>query len=339
MSEVMVTITLRSSCAFVWLKNPFLLSRALGLTGQFLCGQAVVVTENRAMSSLGPSPQPHAPSAALHNQGAQEGKGKGWVKGAYLGGAAPAQSTWQKDGKPGRDREQGKEHNQERQNLPKEVEATASAAPENSEPPETTAVYCPDCQTWLNGPRQWEDHKIGKKHRKNVQKQRAGGGSSTKASGTASKKNEPILALPSEHEELQGKSETADWLCSATNELVKSQVRDDEKAGDGEAPEEQKRSRRSRRRKKVLDAAADLDPEAQGNDDDAAADLDPEAQGNDDDGDDDPEKPEKPEKASLAAENLPAESLLAESLPAEGLPAEAPVELRVTEEAPAVEAH
>ena len=44
------------------------------------------------------------------NQGAQEGKGKGWVKGAYLEGAAPAQSTWQKDGEPGRDREQGKEH-------------------------------------------------------------------------------------------------------------------------------------------------------------------------------------------------------------------------------------
>ena len=32
------------------------------------------------------------------------------------------------------------------------------------------AVYCPDCSTWLNGPGQWEDHKIGKKHRKNTQK-------------------------------------------------------------------------------------------------------------------------------------------------------------------------
>ena len=32
------------------------------------------------------------------------------------------------------------------------------------------AVYCKECQTWLNGPRQFEDHKIGKKHRKNVQK-------------------------------------------------------------------------------------------------------------------------------------------------------------------------
>ena len=29
------------------------------------------------------------------------------------------------------------------------------------------AVYCDDCQMWLNSPTQWEDHKIGKKHRKN----------------------------------------------------------------------------------------------------------------------------------------------------------------------------
>ena len=28
------------------------------------------------------------------------------------------------------------------------------------------AVYCPDCEMWLNGPTQWEDHKIGKKHQK-----------------------------------------------------------------------------------------------------------------------------------------------------------------------------
>ena len=37
---------------------------------------------------------------------------------------------------------------------------------------EAMAVYCKECQTWLNGPRQWEDHKIGKKHRKNVLKAR-----------------------------------------------------------------------------------------------------------------------------------------------------------------------
>jgi dsRNA-specific ribonuclease len=31
---------------------------------------------------------------------------------------------------------------------------------------EVGAVWCPDCEMWLNGPAQWEDHKIGKKHRK-----------------------------------------------------------------------------------------------------------------------------------------------------------------------------
>ena len=30
------------------------------------------------------------------------------------------------------------------------------------------AVYCADCQMWLNGPTQWYNHRIGKKHRKNV---------------------------------------------------------------------------------------------------------------------------------------------------------------------------
>ena len=30
------------------------------------------------------------------------------------------------------------------------------------------AVYRPDCQMWLNGPEQWHDHLIGKKHRKNI---------------------------------------------------------------------------------------------------------------------------------------------------------------------------
>ena len=39
-----------------------------------------------------------------------------------------------------------------------------------SETPESAegAVYCEDCEMWLNGPTQWEDHKIGKKHKKNL---------------------------------------------------------------------------------------------------------------------------------------------------------------------------
>ena len=34
---------------------------------------------------------------------------------------------------------------------------------------EDVAVHCPDCQMWLNGLTQLQDHRIGKKHRKNVQ--------------------------------------------------------------------------------------------------------------------------------------------------------------------------
>ena len=29
------------------------------------------------------------------------------------------------------------------------------------------AVYCDMCEMWLNGPTQWQDHRIGKKHKKN----------------------------------------------------------------------------------------------------------------------------------------------------------------------------
>ena len=38
--------------------------------------------------------------------------------------------------------------------------------------PGQTAIYCKHCQTWLNGPRQNEDHVIGKKHKKAVKKTR-----------------------------------------------------------------------------------------------------------------------------------------------------------------------
>ena len=40
--------------------------------------------------------------------------------------------------------------------------------PESSE----GAVYCEDCEMWLNGPTQWEDHKIGKKHKKHFARTR-----------------------------------------------------------------------------------------------------------------------------------------------------------------------
>ena len=69
---------------------------------------------------------------------------------------------------------------------------------------ETTAVYCQECQAWLNGPRQWEDHKIGKKHRKNVQKDRQGKrDTAAKASPKKEVKPDP---------EPEGQSDMWDWL-------------------------------------------------------------------------------------------------------------------------------
>ncbi|CAE7855451.1 unnamed protein product [Symbiodinium necroappetens] len=32
------------------------------------------------------------------------------------------------------------------------------------------AIYCKFCQMWLNGPTQWADHEIGKKHQKAVRR-------------------------------------------------------------------------------------------------------------------------------------------------------------------------
>ncbi|CAJ1335663.1 unnamed protein product [Effrenium voratum] len=40
-------------------------------------------------------------------------------------------------------------------------------------PTETLAIYCKPCKMWLNGPTQWADHEIGKKHRKAVRRQQA----------------------------------------------------------------------------------------------------------------------------------------------------------------------
>jgi hypothetical protein len=52
-----------------------------------------------------------------------------------------------------------------------DAEAQAEETPPRSENSENgpggQAVYCKDCWMWLNGPTQWEDHRIGKKHKKN----------------------------------------------------------------------------------------------------------------------------------------------------------------------------
>ena len=57
-----------------------------------------------------------------------------------------------------------------------EVAADADAAVSYATPAEDEmATYCEICQMWLNGPTQWENHKIGKKHTKNVKNGKAGG--------------------------------------------------------------------------------------------------------------------------------------------------------------------
>ena len=34
-------------------------------------------------------------------------------------------------------------------------------------------VFCKICDMWVNGPQQWSDHKMSKRHKKNCQKQQA----------------------------------------------------------------------------------------------------------------------------------------------------------------------
>ena len=257
--------------AHVWLASPAMLGQALGLNGQMLQGQNVQV------QSCKPSMHQEGKGCNKGDMGSQEGKGKGW-------GIGKGSSPWQQQPReiPPRQQQPGGEassperdqdKDQDRQK-PQEVKPKTQAppvVPESSEPPETTAVYCPECQTWLNGPRQWEDHKIGKKHRKNVQKQRAGASSgSTNKAASPKKANEPIVAPP-EREETEGKSEMADWLNAGVDAIVKSQVREGAKAADGEVSEDPKKSRRSRRRKKDGDQEkgekSGPDPEWQANDD------------------------------------------------------------------------
>ena len=84
-----------------------------------------------------------------------------------------------------------------------------------------TAVYCKACQTWLNGPRQWNDHRIGKKHRKNEAKQRREGSGSLDASCSTSLAQNKEPARPPELDQwTKGENETADWLNSAAEELL-----------------------------------------------------------------------------------------------------------------------
>ena len=84
---------------------------------------------------------------------------------------------------------------------------TGNAQAENNEEADdhAMAVWCRECETWLNGPRQWEDHKIGKKHRKNVQKAKRGTSSSTEVA-------QPEAPQPVVDEEPEKKTAMWQWL-------------------------------------------------------------------------------------------------------------------------------
>ena len=113
-------------------------------------------------------------------------------------------------------------------------------------------VYCAPCQTWLNGERQWKDHKIGKKHKKN--KRKAGRGHAS-GSGSPLQPEQPELEL----EVPAKKTEAWKWLeegrLSKIDQKVaqKSVAKIVEKVAENEAQEllvkEENLSRSARRRR------------------------------------------------------------------------------------------
>eukprot|EP00746_Dinoflagellata_sp_MGD_P150392 gnl/MRDRNA2_/MRDRNA2_82284_c0_seq4.p1 gnl/MRDRNA2_/MRDRNA2_82284_c0~~gnl/MRDRNA2_/MRDRNA2_82284_c0_seq4.p1 ORF type:complete len:354 (+),score=90.84 gnl/MRDRNA2_/MRDRNA2_82284_c0_seq4:125-1186(+) len=132
------------------------------------------------------------------------------------------------------------------------------------------AVYCKECQTWLNGPRQWEDHKIGKKHRKNVVKARRGN-----AGGAPTDEKEPT---PDEAPEKP--SAMWDWLEEAKVQKEKEaeEKGDEAKKTEGEG---EKTSRSARRRRHKKEKEEQLAREAEGgvNQEEKTKDLPTEALG------------------------------------------------------------
>ncbi len=70
-------------------------------------------------------------------------------------------------------------------------EASDAAGGRREDEPQDGAVYCQDCEMWLNGPTQWEDHKFGKKHKKNLQRKLQAGGEIAPRAKTASKMRPP----------------------------------------------------------------------------------------------------------------------------------------------------
>jgi len=70
---------------------------------------------------------------------------------------------------PGRKLEVEKETDEVNDEAKRKAEQSAGAQPQAQES-EQKEFYCPHCNMTLNGPTQWEDHKIGKRHRKNTNK-------------------------------------------------------------------------------------------------------------------------------------------------------------------------
>ena len=57
-----------------------------------------------------------------------------------------------------------------------ESEASSlSTQVDNADAPGSLSQFCTTCNMWLNGPSQWEDHRIGKKHLKNTRRNRQAG--------------------------------------------------------------------------------------------------------------------------------------------------------------------
>ena len=87
------------------------------------------------------------------------------------------------DGKPFAEEEEGVE--EEREDDPQSVS--------NQSSPGGPAVWCEDCEKWLTGPTQWEDHKIGKRHRRNAKKKE---GSKAIAAGKRQPAGKKSVASP-----------------------------------------------------------------------------------------------------------------------------------------------
>ena len=112
------------------------------------------------------------------------------------------------------------------------------------------AVYCKECLTWLNGPRQWEDHKIGKKHKKNVQKAKRGTARSTEVA-------QPEARQPAVDEKPEKKTAMWQWL---EDGRVAKHAESNQLEGDG--IQKEGRSARRRRHKQEKEAREAAEREA-----------------------------------------------------------------------------